>query len=162
MTLQSESDNYRSTLQYALHQIEGSSSSDRAAGHQSFLVDSSLLWKVPAFSRPTSFMLGKEWLLKRAEAIQALRRTRANAVINVDDIWAAQALSEWIACDESQIMVVQGCSQTVARLEHFGCELVRFLSDRTPTAFIIPWHSKSCRWSLLRDRASQPTNCFLS
>ncbi|GKT59859.1 NB-ARC and TPR domain-containing protein [Colletotrichum tofieldiae] len=99
--------------------------------------NTSILWKVPAFSKPTPYLIDPEGQISRSKAIQSHRAVRDPAKSAVDDVWTHKSLESWISSEHSQLLLVQGQYQTIHRLHRFGFEMAVFLHADTPTLIML-------------------------
>ncbi|KAJ3545959.1 hypothetical protein NM208_g2250 [Fusarium decemcellulare] len=88
------------------------------------LPDDALIWQIPAFCTDGA-VIDQESSKNRNKVLQQLRPARHNAT---DDIWSKEGFDEWQSSTESSVLLVQGTSQSLERLERFGVELVDHLA----------------------------------
>ncbi len=119
------------------------------------------VWKVPAFCPSSSSFLDPEYLRERSRSFRRLRMCRNAADSSTDDIWENAHLRNWAAADNSSLILIQGCSQSVERLEWFSVEVCDYLSERQPTICILngslsrEYFAKTDESQLLRQLAIQ-------
>lgn len=57
--------------------------------------------------------------------------------IYTDDIWEKQQLLDWARSDQPSLLTVQGCYESVNRLERFAAEVWEYLDSKEPTVAIL-------------------------
>lgn len=93
----------------------------------------SLLWQIPLFCGDAT-VVDQNYAKARSKALQGHRAAKDTYTA---DIWERRELTQWLSDPEASVLVVQGTSQSVERLEKFSVELVEFLRESCPTIFLL-------------------------
>lgn len=90
------------------------------------LLSPALLWMIPAFCFCSQFLDP----LDTHERSAAIQRTRVSHEASfTDDIWDKDLIHDWAGSDGSQLLLLQGNSQTSKRLERFAIEIIRAINS---------------------------------
>ncbi|KAK2016908.1 pfs domain-containing protein [Colletotrichum eremochloae] len=137
VTLERQPSEFHGALKALCRQIHSLPFINDSAPHDTILVDTPTLWKLPAFSGSTPYLIDPEGQISRSNAIQSHRAMRDAANSSVDDIWTHASLESWISAEDSQTLLIQGQYQTVHRLQRFGFEMAVFLFKDTETLIFL-------------------------
>lgn len=83
----------------------------------------SLVWKVPAFCGD-SVVIDQDFVKSRIETLQRHGSASDNYT---DDIWNNREIIAWQGSEKSSVILVEGTSQTLRRLQNFSVQMVNHL-----------------------------------
>ncbi|WQF86748.1 Putative nucleoside phosphorylase domain-containing protein [Colletotrichum destructivum] len=141
-TLEKQPAEFHGALKALNRQIHHLPRIDDLANCDKILEDASLLWKLPAFCKPTPFLIDPGGQISRAKAIQSSRAARDPTKTSVDDIWTHKALESWICSKHSHILLVQGQYLAIKRMHRFGLEITVLLQTDVPTVLLLQSYMK--------------------
>ncbi|KAI2615923.1 hypothetical protein GGR54DRAFT_642010 [Hypoxylon sp. NC1633] len=95
------------------------------------------LWKILAFSSPSSPYLDSDLLISRCVNVQKTRNIYNFNDYATKEIWQSQHLQSWARAEHPSLIVIQGNSQSIRRLEQFSLEITTQLRERYPTIFVL-------------------------
>ncbi|KAI0968983.1 hypothetical protein F4678DRAFT_176823 [Xylaria arbuscula] len=95
------------------------------------------IWKLFAFSNPSSPVIDPGYQQRRCRDIQNIRRWDGLADSYREDIWKAASLRSWVTSTDSSVILIQGNSQTIDSLRQFSCEITRQLEEIYPTVWML-------------------------
>ncbi|KAF3076311.1 Subtilisin DY [Trichoderma lentiforme] len=125
---------YRTDLLALLLNLTSDSSQSKAGSKPPLHLNNlSLFWQIPAFCGD-AIVIDQNYAKDRSKALQDLRAAKDTYTA---DIWERRELTKWISGAKPSVLVVQGTSQSVERLEKFSVELVDYLQGRCPTVFLL-------------------------
>ncbi|KAK3335953.1 hypothetical protein B0T19DRAFT_24330 [Cercophora scortea] len=136
LNFETAGDDYRAGLETLLRELSSEHASPMREPARS-LPDTNLLWQIPALCKSTSFFIYPQYTKKRCKDTQAAQRFLGSASNHTDDIWGNHRLQSWLSSGNPSLLLLQGTSQSVKRLESFGLELVEHLEDKGPVVFVL-------------------------
>ncbi|KAL5091295.1 hypothetical protein Trisim1_003264 [Trichoderma cf. simile WF8] len=131
---QNSDQRYRTDLLTLLSNLTGDCLQSKAENKPPLHLNNlSLFWQIPAFCGD-AIVVDQNYAKDRSKALQDHRAAKDTYTA---DIWERRELTQWISGPEPSVLVVQGTSQSVERLEKFSVELVDYLQERCPTVFLL-------------------------
>ncbi|KHN96246.1 Nucleoside phosphorylase domain protein [Metarhizium album ARSEF 1941] len=110
------------------------------------------MWASPILAQRFSPFLDPPVQRDRCVALQA---TRTRARKYTGDIWRDPQLGRWVSAEGPSLILLQGNSQSIDRLERFSIEITKHLERQCPVAYILSSFIELDEPNLLRQLAIQ-------
>ncbi|KAF4943370.1 hypothetical protein FGADI_13468 [Fusarium gaditjirri] len=94
------------------------------------------LWGIPVLCGVPSAILDPLTMKKQCLEFQYVCGLMGEDIYT-DDIWENKQLHDWARSDQSSLLMIQGCYESVNRLERFAAEVLEYLDNQKPTVAIL-------------------------
>lgn len=96
----------------------------------------SCLWGIPTLCSVPSVILDPVCIKNQCLDFQDVCELTGGDIY-IDDIWEKQQLLDWAKSDHPSLLAIQGCYESVNRVERFAAEVWEHLDSKKPTVAIL-------------------------
>ncbi|QGI78459.1 hypothetical protein CEK25_005188 [Fusarium fujikuroi] len=129
-------DNYRIELEQLREHLSGVIAGKVTLSSCSPNTIRSCLWGIPTLCSVPSAILDPMCIKEQCINFQDVCELTGGDIYT-DDIWEKQQLLDWARSDQPSLLTIQGCYESVNRLERFAAEVWGYLDSKKPTVAIL-------------------------
>lgn len=96
----------------------------------------SCLWGIPTLCSVPSVILDPVCIKNQCLDFQDVCELTGGDIYT-DDIWEKQQLLDWAKSDQPSLLAIQGCYESVNRVERFAAEVWEYLESKKPTVAML-------------------------